>query len=64
MRVISSDDDGTTVALSAGELATLANAINETLEAVDEAELGARVGASGDDLRLLQGELRDALDAG
>ena len=63
MHVISTDDGSATVSLSGPELSLLNNALNETLEAVADDELAARVGASGDAVRALLGEVRDTLSA-
>ena len=59
----STDDGQAVVSLSRHELAVLANALNETLEAVDAADLSARVGADADELGALHSALRAAAGA-
>ncbi|GEM_PF-857231 len=62
MRHVSTTDSDLTsdevlVAVTSGELVLFANAINETLEAVDAEEFHARVGATRDDALALHAEV-------
>ena len=51
------------VAVGVPELVLLANAINETLEAVDEDEFHARVGATRDEAEALHGKIAAILSS-
>jgi hypothetical protein len=57
MRVISSGPNGATVECSADELRLLNNAMNETLEALDDDEFETRVGAGRDAMTSLLDEV-------
>ncbi|MDT4905636.1 MAG: hypothetical protein QOH52_3652 [Pseudonocardiales bacterium] len=58
MRIISSDSSGASVQLSASELRMLNNAMNETLEALDnDDEFSTRVGAERSEMSSLLDEL-------
>ena len=54
MRVVDTSRDGATLEFSRAELVLLANALNETLEAIDADEFDTRVGASVADAESLQ----------
>lgn len=57
MRVLDTSDTGSTIEFDHAELALLANALNEALEAVDGDEFETRVGASVATAESLQEEL-------
>lgn len=57
MRVVDTSDEGATIEFSRAELVLLANALNETLEAIDAEEFDTRVGASTADAQALQERL-------
>ena len=58
MRIISSDSSGASVQLSSSELRMLNNAMNETLEALDDDdEFSTRVGAERSEMSSLLDEL-------
>jgi hypothetical protein len=62
MRIISSDSSGASVQLSASELRMLNNAMNETLEALDnDDEFSTRVGAERSEMSSLLDELHKLL---
>ncbi len=63
MQLISTETGAAVVSLSADELVLLNNALNETLEAVDEEEFDTRVGGSIAEVIALLGQVRSALDA-
>jgi hypothetical protein len=64
MRVVTASDSGATIEFGRAELVLLANALNETLEAVDAEEFDTRVGASTADAVSLQEQLLAQLRAG
>jgi hypothetical protein len=64
MRVVTASDSGATIEFSRAELVLLANALNETLEAVDAEEFDTRVGSSTGDAVSLQEQLLAHLRAG
>jgi hypothetical protein len=58
MRIISSDSSGASVQLSSSELRMLNNAMNETLEALDnDDEFSTRVGAERSEMSSLLDEV-------
>lgn len=56
-------DDELVIAATREELMTLAGAISEALEAVDEWEFGTRLGVTPDQARELRGRVNDVLRA-
>lgn len=56
-------DDELVIATTRDELATMAGAINEALEAVEEWEFDTRLGATPEQARALRDRLNDVLRA-
>jgi hypothetical protein len=57
MKIISTDTAGVTVQFTADELRMLNNAMNETLEALDDDEFSTRVGAERAEMSTLLDEV-------
>ena len=61
MKLISKINDQLTIEMSKDELSFLSNAINETLEAVDEFEFQTRTGGTSEEAKHLMTELGEIL---
>ncbi len=62
MRVVGSEDEGITLSLTKEEFYTLANCVNETLEAVEGWEFSTRVGVERDFAVALGSAMSDIAD--
>ena len=57
MRLVKKDKHGTVLAFTPEELATLANALNEALEGIEEWEFPTRMGTTRADVEALRAAL-------
>jgi hypothetical protein len=53
MRLVAQDPNATVLSLSADELATITNALNEALEGIEEWEFATRLGATRAEVQAL-----------